>query len=68
LIVDGYRPPLRAIDLALGAVGLAETLVLPPFEHLATDDVEGVLAGFGRRDLQRTADADGPAKKTRPVG
>jgi hypothetical protein len=31
LIVDGYRPPLRAIEL-------------PPFENLAADDVEGVLA------------------------
>src|SRR5690606_28141488 len=43
-----YRPPLTAIDLALGAVGLHEVLALPPFEHLGVDDVEGVLAGFGR--------------------
>src|SRR5687768_14798172 len=54
----GYRPPLPAIHLALGAVGLADTLVLPPFEHLSGDDVEGVLAGFGRFAAEVIAPTD----------
>lgn len=56
--MDEYRPPLRAIDLALGAVGLTETLALPPFEQLGLDDVEGVLAGFGRFAAEVLAPTD----------
>jgi len=44
----GYAPPRSAIDLALGTVGIAEVLELPPFEHLGPTDVADVLDGFGR--------------------
>ena len=53
-----YRPPLAAIDLALGAVGLADTLALPPFAQLSADDVASVLGGFGRFAAEVIAPTD----------
>ena len=56
--MNGYRPPLRAISIALNSVGLAETLKFPPFEHLSADDVESVLEGFGRFAAEVIAPTD----------
>jgi alkylation response protein AidB-like acyl-CoA dehydrogenase len=46
------------MDLALGAVGLAEALGLPPFEPLSADDIEGVLDGFARFAAEVIAPTD----------
>jgi alkylation response protein AidB-like acyl-CoA dehydrogenase len=46
------------MDLALGAVGLTEVLDLPPFAHLAVDDLRDVLDGFGRFAAEVLAPTD----------
>jgi hypothetical protein len=40
-MTDDYQPPLKAINRALAAVGLAEVLALPRYEHLGAEDVTG---------------------------
>ncbi len=56
--MDTYRPPLPAVEVALGVVGLPEVLELPPFEHLGVDDIVNVLDGFGRFAAEVIAPTD----------